>query len=198
MTTAQISAGFVDPVHDAQNAFRRVLDALSRPGQRVSLGKSVKGVPLGPAMSHLLLTLTDDDTPVWWQPLEHSAADWLRFHTGAPLADAAGQAAFAVVLNAQAMPSLHAFACGTAESPEGSATLFIEVPSLDAGPMVDWRGPGIQEMQAVRIAGLPTDFWTQWQANNESFPLGVDIVFTCADVAIGLPRSTCVRPLEGH
>ena len=198
MTTAQLSAGFVDPVHDAQHAFRRVLDALSRPGQGVSLGRSVKGVPLGPAMSHLLLTLTDDDTPVWWQPLDHSAADWLRFHTGAPLAGATGQAAFAVVVNAQTMPSLDAFACGTVESPEGSATLFVEVPSLDTGPVVNWRGPGIQEMQAVRIAGLPTHFWTQWQANNESFPLGVDIVFTCADVAIGLPRSTCVRPLEGH
>jgi len=48
----------------------------------------------------------------------------------------------------------------------------------------------------VRIAGLPDDFWAQWHANHASFPQGVDIVFTCAGVALGLPRTTRVRRLE--
>ena len=78
-----LSAGFADPVHDAQTAFRRVLDALSRPGRRFVLGAPVPGLALGPAMAHLLLALTDDDTPVGWQRDEGAAPDWLRFHTGA-------------------------------------------------------------------------------------------------------------------
>jgi alpha-D-ribose 1-methylphosphonate 5-triphosphate synthase subunit PhnH len=193
----QLSAGFSDPVHDAQNAFRRVLDALSRPGRRFAIGSPVKGLALGPAMAHLLLTLTDDDTPVWWQHRDGASADWLRFHTGASLAAMPEQAAFAVVTRAAALPPLDAFAAGSLESPEASATLLVEVASLDEGPAVEWRGPGIQDMQTVRITGLPDQFWAQWQANHAAFPQGVDIVFTCADAALGLPRTTRVRRLEG-
>jgi len=192
-----LSAGFADAVHDAQNAFRGLLDALSRPGRRVAIGSPIKGLALGPAMAHLLLTLTDDDTPVWWQQSDAASADWLRFHTGASLAAVPEQAAFAVVTDAAALPPLGAFAAGSLESPEHSATLLVEVASLDGGPAVEWRGPGIQEMQTVCIAGLPDKFWAQWQANHAAFPQGVDIVFTCADAALGLPRTTRVRRLEG-
>jgi len=193
----QLSAGFADPVHDAQHAFRSVLDALSRPGRRFPLGQPISGLALGPAMAHLLLALTDDDTAVWWQQSDEAAPDWLRFHTGASLAATPGEAAFAVLISAASMPPLDRFAAGSLESPERSATLLVEVPSLDDGPALEWRGPGIQETQTVRIAGLPDNFWAQWQASHASFPQGVDIVFTCAAVALGLPRTTRVRRLEG-
>jgi len=190
-----LSGGFADPVHDAQTAFRGVLNALSRPGRRVTLGSAIDGLALGPAMAHLLLALTDDDTAVWWQG-DAEAAGWLRFHTGASVAVAPAQAVFAVLRDPAALPPLASFAAGSTASPEHSATLLIEVPSLDAGPAVEWRGPGIQDVQVARVAGLPDDFWLQWQANHTAFPQGVDIVFTCADLALGLPRTTCVRRLE--
>ena len=192
-----LSAGFADPVHDAQLAFRRILDALSRPGRRYAIGQPISGLALGPAMAHLLLALTDSDTAVWWQKNEGATADWLRFHTGSTLVATPAEAAFAVLLSAANMPLLAAFAAGSLEAPECSATLLVEVASLEAGPAVEWRGPGIRDMQTVRIAGLPEDFWTQWQANHASFPQGVDIVFTCADAVLGLPRTTRVRRLEG-
>lgn len=191
-----LSGGFADPVHDAQTVFRGVLNALSRPGRRVALGSPIDGLALGAAMAHLLLALTDDDTAVWWQA-DAQPAGWLRFHTGASVAATPAQAAFAVVLEPAALPPLASFAAGSTASPEHSTTLLIEVPSLDAGPAVEWRGPGIQDLQAVRVAGLPDDFWGQWQANHAAFPQGVDIVFTCADLALGLPRTTRVRRLEG-
>ncbi|WP_395055879.1 phosphonate C-P lyase system protein PhnH [Polaromonas sp.] len=196
MNPQAISAGFGDPVHEAQAAFRAVLEALSRPGQRMAIGRPVPGLGLGPAMAHLLLALTDDDTPVWWQQ-PGSAADWLRFHTGARVAAAPAHAAFAVIGDVAAMSALEAFAAGSAESPEQAATLLVEVPSLSEGPPVEWHGPGIRDMQTVRLAGLPDSFWTQWQANHAAFPQGVDIVFTCADAVLGLPRTTRVRRLEG-
>jgi len=194
---SQLAGGFADPVHDAQAAFRRVLDALSRPGRLVTLGRSVKGLPLGAAMTHLLLALTDGDTAVWWQHSDKVAAEWLRFHTGARVASAPCEAAFVVLTDASVTLALETFAQGSMASPEASDTLLMEVPSLDAGPAVEWRGPGIQTVQTVRIAGLPDNFWTQWHANHASFPQGVDIVFSCANQAIGLPRTTRVRRLEG-
>ena len=196
MNQHALSAGFADPVHEAQAAFRAVLEALSRPGQRMAIGRPVPGSGLGPAMAHLLLALTDDDTPVWWQQ-PGGAADWLRFHTGASVAAAPAHAVFAVIGEVATMPALDAFAAGSAESPEQAATLLIEVPSLSEGPAVEWHGPGIRDMQTVCLAGLSDSFWTQWQANHAAFPQGVDIVFTCADAVLGLPRTTRVRRLEG-
>ena len=187
-----LGAGFADPVHDAQAAFREALGALSRPGRRVTLGAPVPDCPLSAAMAHLLLMLTDDDTAVWWQQSDAATAEWLRFHTGATLADTPDAAAFAVVTNPGAMPTLDAFAWGSAESPEMSATLLVEVQSFDGGPATDWRGPGIQDTQTVRIDGLAPDFWVQWRAIQAAFPQGIDVIFTCANEAIGLPRTTGV------
>lgn len=191
-----VSAGYADPVYDAQRAFRSVLEALSRPGQRQGIGALVRGVTLGGAMAHLLLALTDDDTAVWWQQSDRVAAAWLRFHTGATCAALPTQAAFAVLDTRHKLPTLASFATGSAQAPEGSTTLLVEVQSLDTGPAVEWRGPGIRGSQTVSIAGLPDDFWAQWQANQASFPQGVDIVFTCAGAALGLPRTTRIRELE--
>lgn len=193
----QLGGGFADPVHDSQAAFREALTALSRPGRRVTFGRAIPGLPLGAAMAHLLLTLTDDDTAVWWQKDDPAVSQWLRFHTGATLATIPEAAAFAVVFNPAAMPRLEAFASGTAESPEESATLLVEVPSFASSPAVEWRGPGIRGMATVRIDGLPLDFWAQWQARHAAFPQGIDVVFTCANSAIGLPRTTRVRRLDG-
>jgi alpha-D-ribose 1-methylphosphonate 5-triphosphate synthase subunit PhnH len=103
-----------------------------------------------------------------------------------------------VVTDAASLPPLEAFAAGSLESPEHSATLLVEVASLDGGPAVEWRGPGIQRYaKPCASAACPSKFWAHWQANHAAFPQGIDIVFTCADAALGLPRTTRVRRLEG-
>jgi alpha-D-ribose 1-methylphosphonate 5-triphosphate synthase subunit PhnH len=73
----------------------------------------------------------------------------------------------------------------------------MELPSLCDGPALEWRGPGIKDMHRVALLGLPKSFWAQWQANHAAFPQGVDLIFTCAEHALGLPRTTRVRRLEG-
>jgi alpha-D-ribose 1-methylphosphonate 5-triphosphate synthase subunit PhnH len=191
-----LSAGFADPVHDAQRAFRAALDALSRPGRPVDAGQPIAGLALGAAMAHVLLALTDDDTAVWWQD-GGAAVQWLRFHTGAKAAPLPHEAAFAVITDALVMPALDSFMQGTLASPEFSTTLLVEVPSFDAGPALQWHGPGIRDAQAVRIAGLAPEFWGQWQANHAAFPQGVDVIFTCGAQALGLPRTTRISRLEG-
>ncbi len=200
MTASTLKPGFGDPVHESQRAFRAALEALSRPGQIVPLGAAVEGVALHGAMAHLLLSLCDEETPVWWQqdtPEQLQTLQWLRFHTGAPLSATPAGAAFAVLTAALPLPPLDRFASGSPESPEQSATLLIEVPSLEAGPATQWSGPGLRDTKAVCIAGLPAGFWAQWQTNHALFPQGVDIIFCCADRALGLPRSTRVQAQKG-
>lgn len=193
----RLSAGLADPVHDAQQAFRAALTALARPGRPVDLGRAIPGLPLGAAMTHLLLALADDDSAVWWQDGGAAAAHWLRFHTGARMAPGTSEATFAVVTAAMSMPALDDFAQGTAVSPELSTTLLLEVPSLVDGPALQWRGPGIRDAATVRIDSLPEAFWSRWQANHAGFPQGVDVFFTCGAQALGLPRTTRVSRLEG-
>jgi alpha-D-ribose 1-methylphosphonate 5-triphosphate synthase subunit PhnH len=60
-----------------------------------------------------------------------------------------------------------------------------------------WQGPGIEQSEVVSLQGLPADFWSQWRTNGELFPQGVDIIFTCGDRVMGLPRTTRVSQREG-
>jgi hypothetical protein len=66
---AGLRQGFDDPVGGAQSTFRTALMALSHPGSVLRLnpqatrGGTAPGLSI--AMSALLLTLVDSDTPVW-------------------------------------------------------------------------------------------------------------------------------------
>lgn len=54
------------PVQDAQHSFRRLLKAMSEPGVIVALHQLKRGwQPLNIATTSVLLTLADNDTPVW-------------------------------------------------------------------------------------------------------------------------------------
>jgi alpha-D-ribose 1-methylphosphonate 5-triphosphate synthase subunit PhnH len=190
-----IAAGLADPAHDAQRLFRDVLEAFSHPGRIVSLPQAPAGAgPLSPAATAFVLTLIDRDTPLWLAPAFDLPAvrDFVRFHTGAPIAAREADALFAV-LTPDRKPLLDGFAIGSDPYPDRSATLVIEVPSLSAGPERLLRGPGIQSRAAVRIAGLAEAFWSEWKANAALFPCGVDLVFTAGSELLALPRSIVVE-----
>jgi alpha-D-ribose 1-methylphosphonate 5-triphosphate synthase subunit PhnH len=193
--SAALRAGLADPAHDSQRLFRAVLEAFSHPGRIVSLPDPPAGAgPLSKAATAFLLTLVDRDTPLWLAPAFDTApvCDFVRFHTGAPIAKQPADALFAVLTPDQ-MPPLDGFAVGTDSYPDRSATLVIELPSLVGGPQRRWIGPGIETRQAVSLSGLPDSFWTQWAANRALFPCGVDLVFATGSDLIALPRTIAVE-----
>lgn len=122
--TPTLAPGLHDTVHETQAAFRQVLDALSRPGQVRSLGPALPGVALGGAMARLLLSLSDDETPVWWTQPDEALQQWLRFHTGAPVVAQRDQACFVVCTALTQDLVLNDFALGSASAPELSCTLL--------------------------------------------------------------------------
>ena len=198
MSQSHLAGGLADGVHDSQHTFRALLDAMARPGQARRLGPALPGVALGGAMARLLLRLADDETAVWWQNDDAGLAPWLRFHTGAPLADQPQAAAFAVVTDLSQMPCLADFAQGSPASPEQSTTLMLELPAFEGGVPQAWRGPGIEHVTVVNLAGLSDEFWRQCLVNQAGFPQGVDMVLTCGEWVIGLPRSTQVQTAQEH
>lgn len=187
MQATALSGGFADPATGAAQAFRAIVDAMARPGTIVELQGANAPAPASVAMAAALLTLADGNTPVHLAGAHDTPAlrDWLRFHTGAPLAGPA-QAVLAVGDWPALMP-LDAYDPGSAEYPDRSATLIVELPALSASGAV-LRGPGIKDRARLSLPEL-----APFRANAARFPLGLDFLFTCGNRLAALPRSTRVE-----
>src|SRR5262249_51433004 len=137
VTDVTVAAGFDAPVLGAQTAFRAVMDAMARPGTiRPLAGLAGAPAPLSPTAAALALTLLDYETPFWLDaPLAPApqAARWIASPTAAALATDPAEAAFAFIADPVAVPPFDSFALGTPEFPDRSATLVLQVASLDAG-----------------------------------------------------------------
>lgn len=191
-------AGFTDPVLASQSVFRGVMNALARPGtiQILPTHVAVAGPgAMSPGVAALVLALADHDTPVWFDPAlaaDKEAANWLRFHTGAPLVEHKTQCVFALIGDGRSMPPLEQFALGSDEYPDRSATLIVQVDTLTEGPPLVLSGPGIRGTTVCRAGGLPANIAEQLAANRTLFPRGIDLVLVRGTQLISIPRSTRV------
>jgi alpha-D-ribose 1-methylphosphonate 5-triphosphate synthase subunit PhnH len=91
------------------------------------------------------------------------------------------------------MPDFAVFAQGTAEYPDRSATLILQVESLKGGPKLVLKGPGIKDLANISPHPLPADFVARMRANRALFPRGVDLILVAGTSILGLPRSTRVE-----
>jgi len=185
---------FADPVFESQAAFRSVLRAMASPGQIVDAGEALAPPPpLGRAAAAALLTLADFETPLWIGPsfAGSEVEAYLRFHTGAALASPEN-AAFALVDAENDAVDLECFSQGTAEYPDRSTTLILQVRRLTPGAGLRLVGPGVHGASVLDVAPLAAHFLTQWAANHASFPLGIDLILTAGPTLAALPRSVAV------
>jgi alpha-D-ribose 1-methylphosphonate 5-triphosphate synthase subunit PhnH len=192
--THTLAPGFADPVFGSQSAFRSAMEALASPGRtRPAGGEMAEDVPLMASAAAMVLALCDFETPLYLSP--HVAglpgvAEFLRFHSGALFVREPSRAAFAVVDLRHDTLDLASFAQGTPDYPDRSTTVIACCASVDNGPAMAITGPGIAEVSALRVSGLPPAFEEQWAANRAVFPLGVDIIFAAPARIVALPRST--------
>lgn len=190
-----LTGGFTDPVFQAQAVFRRILDAFSRPGSIVDIAEVVAPpAPLAPSAAAFLCILADEGTPVFLDSVlagtgSGSVASWIRFHTGAPLVAKFDEAAFAVIGDPGAAPPLSAFSQGSAEYPDRSATVLLQVAGLSGGTPLRLEGPGIRGGREIAPHPLPDDFVAAMQGNRARYPRGVDVVLAAPRQLVALPRS---------
>jgi alpha-D-ribose 1-methylphosphonate 5-triphosphate synthase subunit PhnH len=183
--------GFANPVSDAQSTFRAVLDAMARPGQLHHAGQNLTPPPpLDRATAAVLLTLVDNETPLWVDATAAAARDWLAFHCGAAIIDRPDKATFALALS---LPDLEALQPGTHETPESSATLILQVRAFGIGTRYRLSGPGLRVPTPLTVSGLPADFVRIWQQNHALYPCGVDIVLCADNTLTALPRSVSIE-----
>lgn len=187
---AALSPGFGDPVRDSQRCFRRLLDAMSRPGRIAEIDAlATPPAGLAPAAAALALTLADIDAPVWLGGPAAAAAAWIRFHTGAAVV-ADPRASLFAFADSGTIPDLRNLDAGTDEYPDRATTLVVEVGHLAADGPIALRGPGIENVHRVAIDGPDAAFWQRRAELHELFPRGIDMIFTCGTRALGLPRTT--------
>lgn len=196
-----LEGGFSRPVLDTQSTFRAIMDAMARPTRAVAVQAPIAPpLPLDPAAGAIACTLIDADTPFWLDATlsdRQYLQDWLIFHTGARLASTQAEAAFALIGAPAAMPPFDQFAQGSQEYPDRSATLILQVESLDGGAPLTCEGPGIKGRATIAPRGLPTEFARQWGDNRKRFPRGIDLMLTCGNSIICLPRTTRLVRTEG-
>lgn len=179
--------GFADPVLGAQEAFRAVLGALSRPGSIHRAGSLLTPpAPLQPATAAVLLALVDVDTSLHLDPACAPARDWIAFHCGAPFAIDPNSADYVLALSCPQLASLDA---GTDDAPEVGATVILQVKGFSAGQSLRLAGPGLAAPETIAVDGLPDDFVSRWTANQALFPRGIDIILCAGDQLAALPRS---------
>ncbi|MGL5115019.1 MAG: phosphonate C-P lyase system protein PhnH [Beijerinckiaceae bacterium] len=187
-----LAAGFLDPVRHSQACFRRVMDAMARPGRIVSVD-----VDLAPpeglhvAAAGALLTLCDFETVLHVSPTTTNLAavgEFLRFHTDTILTDDPASAHFALVDLVLEPLALDRFAMGDPAYPDRSTTIVAQVATLSGGDRWTARGPGIKDTEQFQ-APLGQDFAAAWARNNKRYPLGVDLLLVCGREILALPRS---------
>lgn len=190
-----ITQGFSEPVHQAQQVFRRVLDAMARPGHIHTLAGLPPAAPgLSPAATAVCLSLADFETPLWLDPQAAGARDHLVFHCSAPVTDTPRQAMFAAIAMPRQLTDFTLFNPGSDEYPETSTTLIVEVTGLGNQGGQALAGPGIPRTTQLQVDGVAQNFWQQVRENHALFPRGVDLILTCNEQIAALPRS--VRALE--
>jgi alpha-D-ribose 1-methylphosphonate 5-triphosphate synthase subunit PhnH len=193
MTNLTFLPGFQNPVHDAQRTFRALLDANARPGTPYAIAADITApVGLTPACAAACLTLLDLDVRVWLQPsFADAVRTWLVFHTGCSLTHQPQKADFALIQDLATLSELSSFSWGTAEQPEASTTLLVQVESLQDGHSVVITGPGILDQRTISPT-LPAHFWDFWAQNHQAYPQGLDVSLFTENAVMGLPRTVKV------
>lgn len=172
------------PVQDAEEAianqcFEALLWATSRPGQIRTLPQE--------GMGQIVAALLDRECAVYAR--EEALAEEIA-RTGAELV-ALEKADHAFVGKAENAGFLAQLQCGSDLYPDDGATLIVEA-TFGQGPMLRFKGPGVEGALDVQINGLPDGFWQQ-REKLIRYPMGFEILLVDGDRVIGVPRSTKVE-----
>jgi len=202
--------------------FRRLLDAMSRPGTIETLPDpdALAGIPEGDDLIAILpvsessyvynrhalgalTTLLDRETTFalggagMWIERETSLSRWLVRFGGARM-ERPSEADFALFLDGQSGVLLSELRQGTEAAPEDGATAFICVSDLQGeavrgSAMLELQGPGIRETATITVRGLPVISQETIVATRRAYPLGVDVfLIDRQGRCVGLPRTTRV------
>lgn len=194
----------VDIVHDIQQAYRKVVDSMSRPGRLSNLSEEAKKVQTEMECFHatFVLTLMLLDTEVTFHVVsdyQESITTYLNQMTYAKVTTI-DQADFIFVLQDAASDqieyAINKAKIGNLIDPHESATIIVEVDQLTLGQEFIFKGPGIEHENQVMIEkNEKMGAWIDNRAEkNKEYPLGIELIFVDREHRIVcVPRTTQIQ-----
>lgn len=187
-----------DLVHDTQAAYRTVLDAMSRPGQVVSLAREARKINLpgiaGPAALVLMRMLLDPEVGFCVVGLDHSQIESRISQLTGSFPVSLDQADFIFVLEKaseeERRQAVLAAKIGSLTDPHLSATLVLELPLIGDGGELWIAGPGVAGQSRWPL-NRAASYLDERNRKIEEFPLGVDLLFVDrSHQLVALPRTS--------
>jgi alpha-D-ribose 1-methylphosphonate 5-triphosphate synthase subunit PhnH len=188
----------LDPVHDVQRIYRKILSAMASPGAILDLGAEADlldlDIPINKGMLLVGLALLDAETSfcvVSQEPVAHGKTISQMTYARVTYPD---EAEFVFVVGTSgAAQAIAAARAGTLVDPHLGATIIVEARFLDASGSLLLSGPGIESTARIGI-GLESGWIEARAAKNIEFPLGVDLIIVDEQYRLAaLPRTTVIR-----
>jgi alpha-D-ribose 1-methylphosphonate 5-triphosphate synthase subunit PhnH len=200
-----------DPVFDAQEHYRLLLDAMARPGTINVLPRLPLTPPQGlPAASALVgFALLNSDVTFYAASGDaETITNYLAVNTSAsPVSKEEADFVFAAGSSTAAL--ITDMKTGTLPYPEEGATLILAVEALageakglgspakeNGQPAIpalalSLKGPGVKGSKTIFVAGLGLGLMEALQQCNAEFPLGIDLILADPGDRIAcIPRSS--------
>jgi alpha-D-ribose 1-methylphosphonate 5-triphosphate synthase subunit PhnH len=192
---------FPESVLASQAVFRAVMDAFARPGEIRPMPHTLAAPsPLSATSAALACALLDYETPLWLDAslsATPEVAAWIQFHAGARVTADPRQASFAIISDPAHAPPFDLFSLGSAEYPDRSTTLVLQVERFGQGQRLSLSGPGIADGVSLSAEPLPPDLCDRLTANHALFPRGVDVILVSPEAVAAVPRSVRVLSERG-
>ncbi|CAN5709368.1 phosphonate C-P lyase system protein PhnH [soil metagenome] len=202
------TAALLDTIRSDQQTFRTALNALANPGRVDLLATASRSdAPklngnrfTGP----FLMALLDHEVTFAVEPGPDAGAfaAFILKRSRASIVSA-DRADFILADASRLDPQLPLeLRVGSFDYPDDSATLIVQVPTLDQETANDLtisiEGPGIPGRRVVKLSGISAELLAARDRANAHYPLGIDlIVIDQEGRIIGLPRTTQVTIVTG-
>lgn len=195
----------LDPVHDIQSSYRKLVESMSRPGVISDLSMEAEKLAGGHVCfsSTLLIVKMLLDTEVTFKVISEREAEVTDLFTQLTYAKPAEthHADYILILQDAdqhlAKSAIHAAKIGDLLNPHHSATIVMETREISGPGGLKLTGPGIKEACLVNIQAN-IDWVEPRDARNAEYPLGIDFMFMDDDHRLlCLPRTTRVVKQEG-
>lgn len=174
----------LDMVHDIQSVYRKVLNAMSRPGILENINEEAEknDIDINFYSGSFLVMLMVLDREVSFNVVSEQGNDVSKLISEITYAQAkpVEEADYIFVLEDKCSESLDEIIekskIGDLVDPQKSATIIAEVQCISKDGDIELEGPGIQDVNKIGICSNKK--WINARKNkNEEYPLGIDLIF---------------------
>lgn len=186
----------LDLVYDIQAVYRKVLNAMARPGKIENVSNQCNKIEYSfncyKSTNIVLLTLLDAEVSFCFNNnINLDDVEMINQITYSK-SKSADEADFIIITKDcdDIYEIMNRAKIGELRNPHRSATVIIEVDEMNNNEGIVLVGPGIKSTQKLKISNY--DLWKEIrEKKNKEFPLGIDIILTDEKGNIAcIPRTT--------